>query len=169
MTRQAWTVFVAAVAVAATIGVTACIISYDADEVELNEPQDTAARIHVVSPVPNAEVGDFLEVHLRLENLTLVEKWGEANVEGEGHLSVYIDDHPVAAPGEGIAIPDFAVGVAGLGASTNTNHVLRIQVLNNDRTPYEGIDLVEITWVKLPRTTAPPTNGTGNGTGTPAE
>lgn len=174
MTRQAWIVFVAVAAVAATLGVTACIISYDPDAVELSE-QSTAARVNVLTPEPDTQVAEFLEVHLRVENLTLVPNWGEANVEGEAHLAVFIDGHAVAAPGEGIALSDFAIGVAGLGASSQSTHTLRIEVLNNDRTPYADIHTMEVSWIKLPIVAGPPTppdgtgNGTGDGTGAPAE
>ena len=166
MTRRARTVCAWAVVGTIALGFTGCLISYNPDDVEL-APHDETARVTLVSPEPNEQVANFLEVHLTVDNITLVERWGEPNVEGEGYLRVYIDGNSITPDNEGIAFSDFAVDVSGLGASEQTPHLLVVETLNNDGTPYTGISTISSAWIKLPRSGGPPTGGNeGSGEGT---
>jgi hypothetical protein len=119
--------------------------------------------MRMISPEQEQAVGDTLSVHLVIENFNLVQKWGQANVSGEGHLQVSIDDVPVppdvpcvgdndpAGCGpQGIALAQFNIDVSGLASDSPTTHRLRVVPVNNDRTPHPTLAPIVRDFVKLP-------------------
>lgn len=150
MIRQDWRRLPVLFAMALAVGTAGCLITYDPDAVELAEPVDTSPRLFVLSPQPDQRVGDDLQVRLEVRNFNLVPKWGQANVEGEGHLFVLIDGTSVTPTEEGVVATDFSVDVRALAGDGETRHTLEVQVRNNDRTRFEGIRPIVVEWIKLP-------------------
>ena len=119
----------------------------------------------IVSPANNATVpaGD-LAVNIKVGNFNVVDKQGQANVPGEGHVHFYLDVAAPTTPGKP-AIP--ASGVwAHVSGTTHTftnvtpgTHTITVQLVNNDHTPLIPVITaqVTITVVAPPATTLPPT------------
>ena len=131
-------------------GVSGCLITYDPDSVELSdagliyECAQGERSLNVFSPTEGQEVSsDLLEVEIVVCGITLVEKWGQENVEGEGHLVVSVDGRYAHAPGEGLITPHFALPLDDFGAGS---HVFRVQVRNNDLTEITDIGPVEVSF-----------------------
>lgn len=150
VSRHSAVFFGCVVAVAlAFAGINGCLMTYDPDGVELANT-DTTPSMSIVSPTPNQMFTDCtghsfavcLRVEIDLRNVRLVPKWGQANVAGEGYLYVTVapTDNPeqniiIANPGdEGIVETNFTIDLGNLPDGAWT---LRVEVRNNDRTPYE--------------------------------
>jgi hypothetical protein len=98
-------------------------------------------QVLVLSPASDSVLAPGpVTVKVWVENLNLVDKVGQSNVPGEGHLIYYLDVLPPVKMGEP------ATTAAGTYVvSTNTNytwpnltsgkHTLAVQVVNNDNTP----------------------------------
>jgi hypothetical protein len=82
----------------------------------------------------------FVTVRAYVENFNLVDKVGQANVPGEGHLIYYLDVLPPVTMGES-AIPASGTYVISTTLSytwenlTPGDHILAVQAVNNDNTP----------------------------------
>ena len=78
---------------------------------------------------------------MQLSNFKLVDKTGQANVPGEGHLIYYVDVQAPTTPGQPALT---APGTYAISVSTSFlwpklfqpgPHTLSVQVVNNDNTP----------------------------------
>ncbi len=82
-------------------------------------------------------------VTIQVQNFSIVDKEGQANVPGEGHVHYYLDVSPIPSDPAKPALPADANAVwAHVAASsyTFTNvspgmHTLSVQLVNNDHTP----------------------------------
>lgn len=92
-------------------------------------------------PSQGWEFVNNVSIIVRVSNFKLVNKAGQANVPGEGHLIYYLDVQPPTTPGR----PAFTAP-GTYAVSTNTTyiwsklfhrgaHTLSVQVVNNDNTP----------------------------------
>jgi ABC-type glycerol-3-phosphate transport system substrate-binding protein len=86
-----------------------------------------------------SETGD-VTINVKIVSFNLVEKVGQSNVAGEGHIIYYLDVEIPKTPGEP------ALTEPGTYAATTANsytwhelsagsHILRVQLVNNDNTP----------------------------------
>lgn len=148
-----------AVALAFT-GITGCLITYDPDGVDLVNT-DTTPSMTIVTPTANQMFSDCeghsfnicLPVQIDLRNVTLLPKWGEENVDGEGYLYVTVaptdqpgEGFPIANPGdEGVVATDFTIDLDGL---PDGNWTLRVEVRNNDRSLHATIEPVSVDFRK---------------------
>ena len=75
-----------------------------------------------------------------MENLTLVDKVGQPNVPGEGHLIYYLDAMPpvmtglTATPTSGTFVYSTEITHTWTGLAAG-DHILAVQLVNNDNTP----------------------------------
>lgn len=97
--------------------------------------------ISFVKPVGNTYLLNAdVTVTVRVSGFKLVNKTGQANVPGEGHIIYYLDVTPPDTPGEPALT---ATGTCAVSANTScrwTNlndggHVFSAQLVNNDNTP----------------------------------
>jgi hypothetical protein len=106
-------------------------------------PTSTAPSpaVFILMPLYNVEVlpGD-VTVTIRVDNFKIVDKIGQANAEGEGHVIYYMDVTPPTEPGQP------ATTTPGTFAETATTfytwpdkgegtHTFSVQLVNNDGTP----------------------------------
>lgn len=82
--------------------------------------------------------GDTADVSLVLTTQNLILKpAGGAKKAGEGHFSVTVD----ANPPETVSTKNYLI--SGLGAG---EHTIKVELMNNDRTPYSGVQPKEVTF-----------------------
>lgn len=112
----------------------------------------------VVTPSSN------IAVAVQVTNFNVVDKQGQTNVPGEGHLHFYLDVTPPTTPGQP-AIPTSGVW-AHVSATTYTfnsvvpgPHTIWVQLVNNDHTPVTPPVVAQI------RVTVAPNSGGGGGGG----
>ncbi|MDD1678160.1 MAG: hypothetical protein LUO93_03115, partial [Methanomicrobiales archaeon] len=109
--------------------------------------------ITIISPAENALVPPGnVSVSVRVQNLTLVNKLGQANVAGEGHIHYFIDVEPpttagqiaVTTPGTYVPTTDTSYTWMNVNAS---RHNFSVELVNNDHTPLVPpvVKLVNIT------------------------
>ncbi|APV44425.1 hypothetical protein Dform_01090 [Dehalogenimonas formicexedens] len=85
-----------------------------------------------------------------VESVDLVDKVGQENVPGEGHLIYYLDVMPpvvtsaAAIPGSGQYATSSQLSYIWLNVQPG-EHILAVQVVNNDNTPMENYSAVWIT------------------------
>lgn len=116
------------------MGVTACTpsapaASIGAQSVRIIQPQDG-------STVPAGSV----TVTVQVSGFTLVDKLGQANVAGEGHIHYFLDVTPPITPGQPAVT---AAGTYAPTASTSYTwpnvaegtHIFWVELVNNDHTP----------------------------------
>ncbi len=95
----------------------------------------------ITYPAPGAyEIVNNVIITVSVSNFNLVDKIGQANAPGEGHLVYYLDVQPPTTPGKpALTAPGtYAVSTdtsylwssAFIGA-----HTLSVQLVNNDNTP----------------------------------
>ncbi len=102
-----------------------------------------APSIQITSPVDGATVpaGD-VTVTVHVDDLTLVNKLGEANVNGEGHIHYFMDVPVPTTPGKPALT---SVGTYYPTANTSYTwanvmpgmHNFSVELVNNDHTPLE--------------------------------
>jgi plastocyanin len=119
-------------------------------------------------------------VTIQVSNFTIVDKQGQANVAGEGHVHFYLDAGTVPQTPGKPAIPDENVRWAHVSGTsyTFTNvtggmHSITVQLVNNDHTPLIPLVFQVITVnvagsMTPPATTMPPMTTMPPGTTTPA-
>lgn len=144
MTRRLALVVMAVMA----LGISGCLITYDPDSVELADVGSTylctesERSLNVLSPTDEMEISsDILVVDIVVCGIDLVEKWGQENSEGEGHLVVSVDGRYAHPPGEGLVTCRFGLPLDDFDPG---DHVFRAQVRNNDLTEIEDIPPVEV-------------------------
>jgi hypothetical protein len=129
--------------------------------------------ISIVSPSNGASLpaGD-VTVTASVSNFNVVDKQGQANVPGQGHIHFYLDVAAPTTPGQ-VAIP--ASGTwAHVATLTYTfsnvaagSHTIAVELVNNDHTPLvpPAVDTITINVTGAPAAAAPsisitsPTNG----------
>jgi hypothetical protein len=131
--------------------------------------------LSITSPTSGASVpAGNIVVNALVTNFNVVDKQGQANVAGEGHLHFYLDVDAPTTPGQP-AIP--ASGVwAHVSGTTYTfsnvapgTHTISVQLINNDHTPVIPIVIAKITITVTPKaptlSITSPTNGASVSTG----
>jgi outer membrane protein assembly factor BamB len=120
------------------------------DHTPLNPPVVAKSTVTVIPPQPSITInlplnrstlpaGD-VTISVKVSNFNLVDKLGQANVAGEGHIHYFLDVVAPTAPG----VP--AVTAAGTYAATSATsytwknltpgtHILSVELINNDHTP----------------------------------
>jgi hypothetical protein len=100
-------------------------------------------ELAITSPADNAVInGSSVTITVEVKNFNLVDKIGQANVPGQGHLVYFLDVVPPTDQGLPVVYsPERAV------ASTSTTyawenvgvgeHVLGVELVNNDDTPLD--------------------------------
>jgi hypothetical protein len=114
------------------------------DTITVNVAPATAAAaptISIVSPRNGASLQSAnITVTVAVNNFNIVDKQGQANVPGEGHIHFYLDVAAPTTPGQ-VAIP--ATGTwAHVATTTYTfdnvdtgSHTIAVELVNNDHTP----------------------------------
>jgi hypothetical protein len=132
----------------------------------------------IASPAKGAYVpAGNIAVTATVNNFNVVDKQGQANVVGQGHLHFYLDVDAPTTPGKP-AIP--ASGVwAHVSGTTYTfpnvapgPHVINVQLVNNDHTPVTPLVIAQVSITVLgsapaTTTTAPTSTPTPTPTPTP--
>jgi len=104
----------------------------------------SAPQVTIISPLDGATIsGGVVQVNTQVSNFNVVDKQGQANVAGEGHLHFYMDVTPIPSDPAKPAIPADAKAVwahvSGTGYTfTNVSegmHTFTVQLANNDHTP----------------------------------
>ncbi len=133
-------------------------------------PNTPPPTLSITSPVNGASiVAGNIVVNTTVANLNVVDKQGQPNVAGEGHLHFYLDVDAPTAPGVP-AVPTSGVWAHVSGTSfTFTNvapgtHTLSVQLVNNDHTLLIPLVVVKITITVTP-STAPTLNITSPANG----
>lgn len=108
--------------------------------VAIAEPEDDAT----------IQAGD-VEVSVDAEHFEVVDKLGEAAVEGEGHVHFYLDAEDIpTAPGEPAVTEEGTYHASATTSHTWTGvepgeHTFGVQLVNNDHTPLEPPVTAEVT------------------------
>jgi len=128
----------------------------------------TSPAVKIVSPTTGTSIaaGD-LAVTAEAVNFNLVDKIGQANTPGEGHLIYYLDTAPPATAGQPATTDSSSPAASSQTTYTWKNvapgtHTLSVQLVNNDNTPLEKpvVQTVTITADTNPRITiVTPKNG----------
>jgi predicted lipoprotein with Yx(FWY)xxD motif/plastocyanin len=113
--------------------------------------------VTITSPKDGASIaGGNLDVTVQVYNFIVVDKQGQANAPGEGHIHYYLDVDAPTAAGQP-AIPPGGVW-AHVASTSHTfanvapgKHTISVQLVNNDHTP-----LVPLVVQKISVTVAPP-------------
>ncbi len=132
----------------------------------------TAPQVSITSPANGATLpAGNVTVTVSVKNLNIVDKQGQANVAGQGHVHFYLDVSPIpSTPGQP-AIPANANAVwAHVSGTTYTftnvspgMHTIVVQLVNNDHSPITPLVTATITITvtgtptTVQTTTAPPT------------
>jgi len=112
---------------------------------------EATAPVLTITPSDGATIdaGDITIAAMAL-NFNLVEKQGEANVPGEGHLHYYMDTEAPTTPGQP-AIPSGGEWAQTTNATYTFSdvapgtHTFAVQLVNNDHTPLIPLVVAEIT------------------------
>ncbi len=145
--RIVYTIILIAALAASLMGLAACT------ENPAKEPagDDTGTSIEIISPQDGATLtSDNITVTVQVTGFKIVDKQGQANVAGEGHVHFYLD---VAAPTtpDKPAIPTSGTWAHVSGTTyTFTNvppgtHTISAQLVNNDHTPVIPLKVYTIT------------------------
>ncbi len=99
--------------------------------------------VEITSPVEGAAlVGPNVTISVDVSNFNLVDKLGQANVAGEGHIHYFMDVDPPTTPGvpavtdPGTYFPSTATSYTWTNV-TNGSHMFSVELINNDHTPLE--------------------------------
>lgn len=102
---------------------------------------NTGPTVTITSPTDGSSVpGPDITVSVDVSRFTLVDKLGQPNVPGEGHLHYFLDVAPpttpgvpaVTAPGTYVATTATSYTWTGLSAG---EHMVSVELVNNDHTP----------------------------------
>lgn len=124
---------------------------------------DTGTKIEIISPQDGATLqpGD-ITVTVQVTNFKIVDKQGQPNVPGEGHVHFFLDVAAPTTPGKP-AIPAGGAWAHVSGTTyTFTNvpqgtHTINVELVNNDHTPLNPPQVYAIT------VNVTPTGPTGGG------
>ena len=104
----------------------------------------TLPKVAISSPGDNAVLptGD-IPVMIQVQNFSIVDKEGQTNVKGEGHVHYYLDVSPIPSDPTKPAIPANANAIWAHVATTSYTfsnvapgmHTITVQLVNNDHTP----------------------------------
>lgn len=105
-------------------------------------PETPTVRITAPANGATVEAGD-IRVDADVQNFNIVDKQGQANVTGEGHVHFYMDVSPMPSAAGQPAIPmDPSALWAHISDDTYTftnvppgTHTFAVQLVNNDHTP----------------------------------
>ncbi len=136
----------------------------------------TTPQISIISPLNGAVIpAGSVPVTVQVSNFNIVDKQGQANVAGEGHVHFYLDVSPIPSDPNKPAIPadSNAVWAHVSGTSyTFTNvspgmHTITVQLANNDHTPVIPLatSSVMVTTTSGTITATPVTTSYSGGTG----
>lgn len=139
--------FLAIVLLSAVVASAACTIENPAAE---PPGDDTGTTVEITSPQDGATLppGDITVV-AQVTNFKIVDKLGEANVPGEGHLHFFLDVNPPTAQGKP-AIPASGDWAPTAGTTytfknvTEGTHTIAVELVNNDHTPLNPPAVYEI-------------------------
>jgi glucose/arabinose dehydrogenase len=116
-------------------------------------PSGGAPAITIITPQENAILlpGNVI-VSVQVQNFNLVDKLGQANVPGEGHIHYFVDVAPPTTPGQiAVTAPGTYVPTSGTSYTwTNISagrHNFSVELVNNDHTPLSPpvIQMVNVT------------------------
>jgi hypothetical protein len=111
-------------------------------------PQD--ARILIIDPAAeSSQSSSTVTIRTFIERLDLVEKAGQLNSQGEGHIVYYMDAAPPLVQGESAlsAAGSYAVSAGTSYAWDNVppgEHTFWVQLVNNDDTPLQPPQAVRV-------------------------
>ena len=101
----------------------------------------TAPTLTITSPANGASLpaGD-ITVSIQVNNFNVVDKQGQANVAGEGHIHYFLDVDAPTTPGQPAIPPTGTWAHVATTSYTFTNvaagaHTISVQLVNNDHTP----------------------------------
>ena len=121
-----------------------CDKSSPTPQTTVTTPPVTSPQISIISPQNGAVVpAGSIPVTVQVSNFNIVDKQGQANVAGEGHVHFYLDVSPIPSDPSKPAIPADANAVWAHVSGTSytfTNvspgmHTITVQPANNDHTP----------------------------------
>lgn len=117
-----------------------------------------AFKLSASSPVLAINPGDGFSVttgdvtvSALVENFTLADKLGQANVAGEGHLHYFLDVDAPTTPGQPAIPPSGSIWAATASTSYTFNnvaigtHTISVELVNNDHTPLSTPVVVKAT------------------------
>jgi len=134
--------------IAALPGLAACT------ENPAKEPagDDSGTKIEIISPQNGATVppGD-VAVTVQVTNFNIVDKQGQANVAGAGHVHFYLDFMAPETPNQPALAPSGVVWAHVSGTAytfknvTEGTHTISVELVNNDHTPLVPPQVYDIT------------------------
>ncbi|MEN6340969.1 MAG: PQQ-binding-like beta-propeller repeat protein [Methanospirillum sp.] len=114
-----------------------------------------AATVMITSPMAGSfeTAGNVTVTAMVSGNFTVVDKQGEANVAGEGHVHFYMDlDQVPSTPGQPAIPTNTSIQWAHVSGTTYTftnvtpgDHTFAVQLVNNDHTPLIPIETDNVT------------------------
>jgi len=115
---------------------TACTPAVQSGTVQQNS---TAPSIKILVPRDDPSATGIsgygnCAILVEVSNFNLVDKLGEANVEGEGHIHYFLDTDPSTDPASGTYADTSETAYYWPEIGTGA-HVFRVQLVNNDHTP----------------------------------
>src|SRR5512136_67218 len=128
-------------------------------------------KVIISSPTDGATLtAGNVAVTIQVQNFSIVDKQGQANVAGEGHVHYYLDVSPIPSDPAKPAIPANANATWAHVAATSYTfsnvspgmHTVSVQLANNDHTPVLPLatSTVMVTVAGQPATTPIPTTTT---------
>jgi len=111
-------------------------------------PQE--AYMYIVEPAPDSTIsGDSVRILTYVQNFTVVDKEGQPNKAGEGHLIYYKDISVPLTSGKAAVTTEGTYVISTSTQHTWQNvkpgrHVFWVQLVNNDNTPLEPPSAVSV-------------------------
>ncbi len=123
-----------------------------------------APSIEITSPANGATVpAGNVTISVRVSNFNLVEKLGQPNVSGEGHIHYFLD-YPAPTEQGKAAIPPTGTKWAATPATSYTfgnvgpgSHTIYVELVNNDHTPLNPPVVQSVTFTVSTAATPTPT------------
>jgi len=118
----------------ASITLTACSATTAVDNL--------APSIKIVIPtddptIAGLPVDGLCPVLVEVSNFKLVDKPGEANIPGEGHIHYYLDSEPCEVSPDKANFADTSETLYYWPAIGRGPHTFRVELVNNDHTPLD--------------------------------
>ena len=141
------------------------VIPFVVDQIVVTVATPLAPTLSIISPADGASISGDITVSVNAANFNVVDKQGQANVAGEGHLHFYLDiDAPVeagkpAAPASGVWAHVSGTSHTFTNVAAGT-HTITAQLINNDHTP-----VIPAVVAKITVTVAAASAGGGGGGG----
>jgi hypothetical protein len=126
---------------------TGCLLTYDADDVEL-VPADTTQQVIVNSPRVDQQFDCTLEIRLDVRNINLVPHWGLENVDGQGHLHFEIAGIRVP-PDPLIGIDSESVDISIHRLVPTGRQELVVTLHTNQHEPFPSVAEITVDWEKV--------------------